>query len=343
MEYAGSASNGGLSNSSGTAIEPSIVATGSGATSTEYVAWADNRSGVYEIYVARYANGSWQELADSAEGEGISNTLIDSRRPSVTLDSSGNPVVAWTEINGTSTDIFAAKYDPTANAGAGGWVALGSSLSADGLSNTGHADSAQIVNTAAGLVVAWLDTTSGHANVFVRQFNGTNWVALGSGSDSGTGVSGSSTSIPGFSLATSGANTAIAWTQPGTSAGNSIYLKQYNGSTWSRGGFIRFRDRNQRIILLQHAECRVPEKLDLRRMGGDHWRDKQYRGGDQHRLDLDAGRASTHRPAPEPIRSARRGVAPDSHRPMAAALTWSGSRIDSPARPIRLSRSTRSD
>src|SRR5581483_552697 len=109
VEYAGSASNGGLSNSSGTAIEPSIVATGSGATSTEYVAWADNRSGVYEIYVARFTNGAWQELADSAEGEGISNTLIDSRRPSVTLDASGNPIVTWTEINGTSTDIFAAK------------------------------------------------------------------------------------------------------------------------------------------------------------------------------------------------------------------------------------------
>ncbi len=233
VELGGSASSGGLSSSTGAAIEPSIVATGTGSNSAQIVAWADDRNGVYEIYVARYSSGAWQQLAGSSQGEGISNSSVDSRRPSVTLDSSGNPIVAWTEVNGSTTNLFAAKYDPTANSGAGGWVALGTSLSASGLSSTGHADNAQIVNTSAGLVVAWLDTSSGHANVFVRQFNGTTWAALGSGADSGTGVSASSTNIPGFSLTNNGTTEAIAWTQPGTSAGSSIYLKQNSGSGWA--------------------------------------------------------------------------------------------------------------
>ena len=218
----------GLSNSPATAINPSIVATGSGASSAEIVAWADNRTGVYEIYVARYSSGSWQELAGSAHGGGISNSAVPSLRPSITVDASGNPIVVWTEVNGSSSDIFAAKYSPTANGGAGGWIALGTSVSA-----TGHADNAQVINTTAAPVVAWLDSSGGHTNVYVRQFNGTAWVSLGSGSDSGNGISGSTSNLPSFAIATDGANIALAWTQSGTSAGSSIYLSQYSGSTWA--------------------------------------------------------------------------------------------------------------
>ncbi len=228
VELAGSASGGGLSNSPATAINPSIVATGSGASSAEIVAWADNRTGVYEIYVARYSSGSWQELAGSAHAGGISNSTVPSLRPSITVDASGNPIVVWTEVNGSSSDIYAAQYSPTANGGAGGWVSLGTSVSA-----TGHADNAQVVNTTAAPVVAWLDSSGGHTNVYVRQFNGSAWVSLGTASDSGNGVSASTSNVASFAVATDGTHVAVAWTQAGTSAGNSIYLSQYSGSTWA--------------------------------------------------------------------------------------------------------------
>ena len=132
----------------------------------------------------------------------------------------------------SGTDIQLAEYSAAANSGAGGWVALGDSLSAGGLSGTGHAGSAQLVMVGNTPVVAWLDNSGGVANVYAKEFNGTNWVALGSGAASGSGVTASSAAIPQFSLATDGTNVALAWTQPaGTTS--QIYLKQETGGVWS--------------------------------------------------------------------------------------------------------------
>ena len=68
---AGSASGGGLSNSPAQAVESSVTA----SASAQYVAWSDSRDGQYEIYVAEHADSSWQQLAGSAQGGGISNTV----------------------------------------------------------------------------------------------------------------------------------------------------------------------------------------------------------------------------------------------------------------------------
>jgi parallel beta-helix repeat protein len=224
-----SASGGGLSSSIASAVDPSIVATGSGSSAVQYVAWADDRGGTYEIFVAEDTSGGWKELAGSAHGGGVSSSAVNSTQPSIILDSSGNPIVAWTESN----NIYVADYSPSANSGAGGWVALGTSLSAGGISNTNHAASASIVETPSGPVVAWLDSSAGAANIYVKTFNGTTWVALAGGAASGAGVSASSSSVSGLSLAASGATVAVAWDQPGTSAGSSIYLLQYSGSGFS--------------------------------------------------------------------------------------------------------------
>ncbi|MGA2500592.1 MAG: Ser-Thr-rich GPI-anchored membrane family protein, partial [Tepidisphaeraceae bacterium] len=231
MELGQSASNGGVSNSPDSAVDPAIATT----STAQFIAWADNRGGTYEIYVAEHIAGAWMQLAGSAQGGGISNTAANSRRPAITVDGSGNPVVAWTAFNGSSSDIEVAAYSPTANGGAGGWIALGSSLSAGGISGTGAADHAQIVYTAAGPVVAWLDRSGGPTNVFVQQFAGGVWSALGAGAANGSGVSGSGVAIPDFSLATDGTKFAISWTQ-GSPGSSQVYLKQYSGGSWSAVG-----------------------------------------------------------------------------------------------------------
>ena len=165
---AGSATGGGLSNSPAQAVESSVVAGPSG----QYVAWSDSRNGQYEIYVAEHTSSGWQQLAGSAQNGGISNTIGAARRPSIALNASGEPMVAYTVFNGTASDIYVAQYDPTANGGAGGWDALGTSLAVGGISDSGTADDAMITETAAGPVVAWLNTAGGVANVFVAQFTG---------------------------------------------------------------------------------------------------------------------------------------------------------------------------
>ena len=226
---AGSDSGGGLSSSPAQAVESSVVAGALG----QYVAWSDSRSGQYEIYVAEHTASGWQQLAGSAQDGGISDTAGAARRPSIALNASGEPIVAYTVFNGSTSDIDVAQYDPTANGGAGGWVALGGSLGAGGISGTGKADHADIVETAAGPVVAWLDSSSGAANVFAKQFVGGAWTAPGSGAATGAGVSGSATSVSGLALATDGTNVAVAWSQSIQSAPQQIYVLQYSAGVWN--------------------------------------------------------------------------------------------------------------
>jgi len=223
-----SAGAGGVSNTSNTAIEPALAAGANG----QFVAWSDNRSGTYEIYVAQHTNGAWQELAGSAHGGGISATAGDSRRPAIALDSSGNPIVVWTTYTNTSTDIEAAHFDPTANGGAGGWMAMGSSLSPGGMSSTGGADDAKIVETTAGPVVTWLDSHAGNTNIYAAQYAGGAWSPLGAGATTGHGISNSADSIHEQSLATDGTNVAVAWTRPSGASGT-IYLLEYTNGAWT--------------------------------------------------------------------------------------------------------------
>lgn len=237
-ELSSSATGAGVSNSPGMAVEPSIAA----GAAAEYVAWADNRSGQFEIYVARHTTGAWQELAGSAHNGGVSNTRAPSRRPSLTLDATGQPIVAWTVVSAGGTDVFVARYDPTANGGQGAWVALGSSLGGGGISGTGKADQPVVVLASGGPVVAWLDTSSGVANVYARQFTGGSWVPYGTvtgggGAASGSGISLSATGVADLTAAVSsdGSRVAVAWTQT-LSGQTQIYLREYQGGTWNEVG-----------------------------------------------------------------------------------------------------------
>ncbi len=228
-EFSGSATAGGLSNSPGQAITPAIATGANG----EYVAWADSRSGVYQIDVALLTSGGWQSLGELALSGAIVATSGASLRPSIAVGANGQPIVAWTVQAGAATDIFVAQYDPTANAGAGGWTALANSLNAGGISASGKADDAQIVETASGPVVAYVDRSSGAANVYVQEFVGGQWVALGSGAASGAGVSQSATNVQGVTLATDGSKVGVAWTQ-NVGATTQVYLREYSGGVWQQ-------------------------------------------------------------------------------------------------------------
>jgi uncharacterized repeat protein (TIGR01451 family) len=139
--------------------------------------------------------------------------------------------VVWTETTATGTDIQAARYDPMANGGLGGWVALGISLNPGGLSGDGSAHSPIIVNTFTGPVVAYLDTSGGAANVYVKQFIGGAWIPLGAGAASGLGVSGSSAGVADLAIATDGGKVAVAWTQL-VGGVRQVYLREYSFGGW---------------------------------------------------------------------------------------------------------------
>ncbi|MCA9061773.1 MAG: right-handed parallel beta-helix repeat-containing protein, partial [Planctomycetaceae bacterium] len=230
-QLAGSGSGNGVSRSMTAGIEPVVAISGSG---TQFVAWVDGRNGSYEIYAARFNSATgWEQLptltGGSAEEGGISAAHGSARRPALVIDADGQPLVAWTEFNGSVSNIKAAKYDPT---GGGSWTALGTSLDAGGLSNTGTADDAQIILTASGPVVAWRDTSSGISNILLLRFNGGVWSGLGGPAIAvGAGLTQSAFDIPEFAVATDGLHVAVAWTQP-HATGSDIDLLEFDGTFW---------------------------------------------------------------------------------------------------------------
>src|SRR2546428_292779 len=74
------------------------------------VAWADATRGLWSIYLRRWNGATWMELDGSGAGGGISQPtklgfayLTASRSPSLALDPSGNPIVAWEDDSSWAT------------------------------------------------------------------------------------------------------------------------------------------------------------------------------------------------------------------------------------------------
>jgi len=155
-----------------------------------------------------------------------------SRRPAVALLDTGQPLVVWTEIEGDATDIRAAWFNPVLNGGQGGWEALGASLDIGGISTTGSADHPIVLMAGATPVVAWLDDSSGVAQVYAKQFNGTTWVEIGTGSASGSGVSDAASDVAELALTTDGTRIAAVWAQPNGTA-TQIHVSEYDAGTWT--------------------------------------------------------------------------------------------------------------
>ncbi|MCP4707532.1 MAG: hypothetical protein GY869_02815, partial [Planctomycetes bacterium] len=225
-EFAGSATGAGLSGEAGYSMEPDIVA---GAGDVQYVAWVEGRNDNQEIYVARHDAGGWQQLAGSGEQGGVSDTIGSSHRPSISLTS--EPIIAWTEIDGAASDIYVAQYDPLADGGNGDWVALGSSLGSGGISSTGSADNATVLQTSLGPVVAWLDSDGGTRQIFARYYAGGTWHELGTGGASGNGISQSASDIYNYEITTDGTKVAAVWTETVASLDH-VYLREYDSGTW---------------------------------------------------------------------------------------------------------------
>jgi hypothetical protein len=225
-EIAASATGSGVSGGVGAALDTTVAVDANGV---RYMAWADSRNGNYEIYVARESATGWEMIGGSAAGGGVSDSLTDSRRPSL-LVFDGRPTVVWTEVNGNGTDIMGAQYD----SGTDTWITLGNSLLPGGISTTARADQAQIVEADGNMLVTWVDTSSGTSQVYAKTFNGTSWVEITPGSASGTGITGITQGQPQVSeydVAAEGSNIAVTWSG-GLFDNVEIFVRVRSGATW---------------------------------------------------------------------------------------------------------------
>jgi hypothetical protein len=72
------------------------------------VAFVEHRSQIFRIYVKRWTGTAWQLLGNGYVK--INEKDINAFSPSLALDSSGSPVLAWHEKNGNLFDVYAARW-----------------------------------------------------------------------------------------------------------------------------------------------------------------------------------------------------------------------------------------
>ncbi len=198
-----------------------------------HVAWTEDLGGGNtEIYAATNDGAAWVGLGGSLAAGGISGTAGASASPSLAINGSSNPVVAWAEdLGGGNHEIYLKQFDGLA------WVKLGLSASAGGISNSaGDSTSPSLVTiqSAATPVVAWAEDVAGNTEIYVRQFKGGSWVEI-LGSATGGGVS----STAGASLVPSlGRDTAdtlsVAWAED-VGGTTEVYVRRTTGASGSSG------------------------------------------------------------------------------------------------------------
>jgi hypothetical protein len=219
-----------ISNNTGPSQYPSLCIDSSG---NPHVAWHDYDyiSGENEIYYLKWNGTAWVDADGSGqESINISKGTGSSFYPSLCLDSSGNPHIAWKSyISGNNYDIYYLKWSGSA------WVdADGSGRESINVStNTGYSGYPSIcVDGSGNPHIAWEDNTSGNSEIYYLKWDGTAWVdADGSGQESINVSNNLDDSVnPSLRLDSAG-NPHIVWDNVGSGAYDIYYLK-WDGWKW---------------------------------------------------------------------------------------------------------------
>jgi hypothetical protein len=215
IELGGSASGRGVSRSGGACSYPLVALDGAGAPT---LLWSLHGVAESRVFVSRWTGTEWKDLDSHLLAATIGASAIhEDYQPSLALDGSGRPVVAW--LGGGW--IRLKRWDGAA------WVELGGSAR-DGLG--GGADRVRAPSVAVDArgdpVVAWSWESEKNWEVALRRWTGSAWVELAN-SATGGGISRSSghSRKPALRLDPDG-NPVVAWTD-GTPNRNQIYLRRF--------------------------------------------------------------------------------------------------------------------
>jgi len=185
------------------------------------------------VYVRAWNGSSWKLVG----GGPLNRVLSVQTAESVSIASDGhNPYVAWTEYPKLSDtqdgvpQVLVSKWDGAQ------WNPVGGSLNMN--AGGGWASEASIAFLSGQPYVAWTERSqSGSSQLFVKTFNGSTWVQVGSGSLNKDTVTGWAFHP---SLVASGAALCLGWVeQQGLGQPPQAYVSTFSGGVWtSLGGSL---------------------------------------------------------------------------------------------------------
>jgi hypothetical protein len=178
------------------------------------IAWYEYDGTSYNIYVKRLHAGAWSLVGLNPLDVEPSKSAD---RPSLALDSNNNPVVAWRE----GDNIYVKRFDGNT------WNLVGTGpLNINAGFST--LSSSLVLDKSNNPVVAWIEGDKISFNLYVKRWNGSAWVMLGTGpldiDPEGD------TLYKDIALDAAG-NPVVAWAED-----YNIHVKRWNGSSWNSLG-----------------------------------------------------------------------------------------------------------
>jgi hypothetical protein len=218
--------NGSSWNNVGTTLgalsQPSLVLDSAG---NPVLAGSEFSGSVYNITVQRFNGTAWVNVGGPLSGS--SAAFSTATEPSLALTSSGTPLVAWSESDGTASNIYVQTFNGTS------WVNVGTGvLSGSSATNSSAGSPSLALDGAGNPVVAWSEFDGSINKIYVQRFNGTAWVSVGAGVLNAVG---SPATNPSLALNSSG-NPTVAWQEGPFSNSSNIYVQRFNGTTWVNVG-----------------------------------------------------------------------------------------------------------
>jgi uncharacterized delta-60 repeat protein len=226
----GSATGGGISNNSGNSESPSLAVSSDGYV---YVAWADDTSGDWEVYVKIWVNFTWVEWMGSASSGGISNNNGSSVGPWINIAAVSQPFVSWLDDSSGNLEVYVRQLSGST------WGELGTgSASGGGVSNTSDTTfyTSNALSASGVPYVSWVDYNPMTLTykIYVKYWNGSSWVNTVAGPIIYWTESNPLMGFPSIAIAPDG-RPYIAW-YAGHSGDTEVYVLKWDGSSWVEVG-----------------------------------------------------------------------------------------------------------
>jgi len=285
------------------------LALGDAFNNVEVISIKDAAPGTYTIRVYGWEvpDGVQDYALFIMKGVGIEGRT-GGQQPAMDLDSDGNPVIAYSELDAAGQEqIFVKQWrgevgdrtqSDTWKRMDDQWFGIRESAVDTGISRSLEPSTDPAIAVHEDNVhVAWVHHGNGATNIFMRMYNGSSWIDL---DDSGynfgiTGLTNSVAVQPSIAVDTNGFP-VVAWRQMVLGTGYRIFVARWNGTNWTgygnsmTSGVLSFSPSSAHnpslvinsagnpVVAFEDSFPASPPRIRVARWNGASWQDLGLRG-----------------------------------------------------------------